>query len=237
MERYSEIIAKLRKEELRNINLLNFMHNNPVLSVETAGESVLLRGQSDRIWVFISSSHEDELKTLKNKLDESDKSFAAIEEWMLPILVGDKELLWHLPMLQFYLPEDVVLPTPKYKTRHLSLEDAKILYENSTYQDAISLDYIEDRIRRGFSVGLYERDRLVAWGLTQDDGGIGFLHVLKDHRRKGYGYDVTLSLVEEVRKARELPFAYIEEDNVRAVSLVEKLGFIKYKKVHWFQLK
>jgi 8-oxo-dGTP diphosphatase len=236
IEQIKEIVESLKKDKLRNINLINFIENNPINSIERIENSLLIRGKSDRTWVYIKCSSEDELVILKGRLKRQDKYFAAIEDWMLPVLLKDKELLWDLSLIQFYLPDEIRLSKPAHKTTALLEKDAKIVYDNSEYRNYISIRYIKDRIRRGISRGLYENDKLVAWGLTQDDGGLGFLHVLSEVRRKRYGLSVMLSLIEEVRQAGKIPFAYIEKDNVKSINLVFKLGFIKHKNIHWFQI-
>ncbi len=200
IEQIKEIIESLRKDKLRNINLINFIENNHIISIERIENSLLVRGKSDRTWVYIRCSSDNELTTIKGRLNKQDKCFAAIEDWMFPVLLEDKKLLWDLSLTQFYLPDDVSLPKSVHQTKSLSEKDAKIVCDNSEYKEYISVEYIKDRIRGGISKGLYEKDKLVGWGLTQDDGGLGFLHVLKDVRRKGYCLIIILSLIEEVKQ-------------------------------------
>ncbi|MBC8442179.1 MAG: GNAT family N-acetyltransferase [Deltaproteobacteria bacterium] len=237
MKKRNKIIEQLREDELRNINLLNFLENNYVLDIEAIGKSIFLRGRSDQIWIYISSSNEEELRSLKSRLHEKDKNFAAIEDWMLPVLREDNEIIWDLSMSQYYLPDNIVIPKSEFKSIPLSLADAETIYDNSEYKEALSIDYIHDRITNGSSIGLYEKDQLVAWGMTHDDGGMGFLHVLPECRRKKYGYNITLLLIEEIRQKGKIPFVYIEKENMKSINLVLNLNFKKHKGVHWFQLK
>ena len=175
MEQIKKIIESLRKNKLRNINLINFIENNDIMSIEFMESSFIVRGKSDRTWVYIKCSSIDELISIKSKITKEDKCFAAIEDWMVPILLDNKKTLWDLSLTQLYLPDDISLPKPVNKTKNLSEKDAKIVYDNSDYKEYISIEYIKDRIRRGISKGLYEKDKLVGWGLTQDDGGLGLL--------------------------------------------------------------
>lgn len=231
------IINHLKKDSFKNINILNFIEINKIISAEKLGESVLVRGISDRDWVYISSSNVDELRIIKSNFTEQDKNFGAIEEWMLPVLTEGKEIDWDLPTVQYYLPDDVELPKLVIETCSLSLNDANTIFENSEYKDFINIEYIQSRIQNDVSVGIYENEQLVAWGLIQDDGAMGFLHVLDNYRRKGYGYQITLALIEKVREKGKLPFACIVQDNVKSINLVKKLGFIEDKKVYWFGIK
>ncbi len=237
IDQTDDLIALLRGYELRNINVLNFIAENPVCGVEKLGTSVLIRGKSDRCWVYVSSMNEDELKNLAKKLSVRDNHFAAIEDWMVPILSAGKEMVWHLSMIQFILPEEVKLPKPNCEIKPLSLEDANHVYENSNYKEFISVEYVKERIFRGPSVAIREKNQLIAWVMTQDDSAMGFLHVLGNYRNRGYGYNVTIALIENLRKQGKRPFVYIEEDNQQAISLISKLGFARDKKIHWFQVR
>ncbi len=237
MEYIREIIDSLNKDKLRHINLINFIENNPIICIEPVEDSWIVRGISDRTWVYIVCSSKSELAAIRGRLNKEDKCFAAVEEWMVPVLIADKELLWEQPLTQFYLPEDVCLPEAVFHTRSLSEEDARTVYDNSEYGEYISVEYTKDRIRKGISRGLYENGKPAGWGLTHDDGGLGFLHVLKDKRKKGYGLSITVSLIEEVRRAGKIPFAYIEKDNYKSINLVSKLGFIKCRNCCWFQIR
>jgi ribosomal protein S18 acetylase RimI-like enzyme len=232
-----KVIKRLEKNKFKNVNILNFIEINPIINIEIAGESVLIRGISDREWVYISSSNKDELNLIKSKLTEQDKNFGAIEEWMLPVLTEGKEIEWELPTIQYYLPDNIAMPKPDVDTNSLCSGDAITIFENSEYRDFINIEYIQSRIQNDISVGLFERDKLVSWGLIQDDGALGFLHVLPEYRRNGYGLQVTLALIEKVREGRKLPFACIVQDNVKSINLVKKLGFKEDKNKYWFGLK
>ena len=236
MEQIKNILEGLKKDRLGNINLINFIENNYITGIECMGNSLLVRGKSDRNWVYIGCSNENELAAIKGLLNEQDKCFAAIEDWMVPALLKDAAVLWNVSMAQYYLPDDVDLPEPAHQTQTLAEKDAGIVYDNSEYQEQISVEYIADRIKAGISKGLYEHDMLVAWGLTHDDGGLGSLHVLDSVRRKGYGSSITLDLIKDVRRANKIPFCYIEKDNQKSINLVSKLGFIRHRNCHWFEL-
>ena len=230
------MINLLKKDRERNINILNFIETYGHQSYESVGNSVLLRGVSDRPWVFISTDSQSELTQLAARLTKEDIYFAAIEDWMVSLLIENRKLAWDLNLIQYILPKHVPLPKPLYPHLSLNIADALYVYENSDYQDYFSVEYVEDRISRGPSAAIYEKDRLVAWALTQDDGAIGFLHVLESHRKMGYGYQITLRLSEQVRSRGKRPFAYIKKENIRSIKLFRKLGFIEQKQIHWFKL-
>jgi 8-oxo-dGTP diphosphatase len=237
VENYDDVLGFLKKDKLKNISIINFLQNNQILSIECIDSAVLVRGISDRTWVYISCTGSKELRKLISRLNANDRCFAAIEEWMRPALLENKKLFWDLPLSKFYLPKNARLPDPDHQTINLSEADAGTVYENSEYKEYITVDYIKERIQKGISRGLVENEKFVAWGLTQDDSAIGFLHVLNEVRRKGYGLSITLALVKDILQTGELPFCYIEKDNFKSINMVSKLGFVKHSNCHWFETK
>ena len=109
-EEREAIISFLKKDEIKNINMLNFMESYPVMSLERIGNSVLLRGVSDCQWVYVSSPDEGELKDVAERLTQGDSAFAAMEEWMLPVLFPGRAFSWELSMTRFVLPDHVTFP-------------------------------------------------------------------------------------------------------------------------------
>lgn len=231
-----KVLKLLEKDKTRNINIINFIRNYPIYTFETVGDSVLVRGRSDEDWVYISSKSYDEFFKLIYVLDGDDKCFAAIEDWMLPHIVKNRKIKSRLTSMKLVYDSNVPLLTVKSHIVDLSIADAPYIFENSKYKEYISIEYIEDRIKNGIGLGIYENEKLVVWAITHDDGAIGFLNVLEDYRRKGYGMDVTIAMTKRLLELGELPFVHIEEDNVKSMNLALKAGFRKDRRVHWIKL-
>lgn len=232
-----KVIELLSKDELKNANLLYFLENNEFIDAHRFGNSVLARAESDHIWIYLSIEKKEDFFQLLNNLYEEDKYFATLEEWMIPHISNGKEIDWDLKTFQYYLPEDVHLPIPCAEFRELQISDAQFVYQNSDYKEFLSIDYIQDRIEKGISSGMIIDDSLAAWAITQDDGAIGFLHVIDKHRRNGYAYQIMLEMIHKVRLAGKIPLTYIEEGNNKSIKLMKKLGFIEDKQLIWLKLK
>lgn len=237
MDKIKIALDILKRDKTNNIGIINFIKNNRIYGVDIIGNSVLVRGESDRRWVYISCHYRTELNIIKNKLTGEDDNFAAIDDWMVPVLSEGKEVVWDLQAIQFYLPDNSKLPAPELNIKSLTEKDAATVYTNSEYKKYISLEYVKERIIHGISSGIYENNNLVSWAMTQDDGAIGFLHTLDNYRRKRYGYNVTLAMIEKLRRIKELPFGYVVQENKRSINLLCKLGFKENKIIHWFQIK
>lgn len=230
-------IKYLEIDRARNINMINFIKNYPVCNIDTAGESVLIRGRSDEKWIYISSKSEDEFQQLIRGLDEDDKCFAVLEDWMLPYIVKDNEIRSQLTSIKLVYDEKTPLPPIESSVVKLSAADTPYIYENSKYKDYISIEYIQERICNGIGLGIYRDKKLVAWAITHDDGAIGFLNVVEEYRRKGYGSDVTVAMIKKLLEQGEIPFVHIEEDNEKSMNLAIKTGFRKDRRIHWIKLK
>lgn len=64
----------------QNYRVPNKRWSYPIHYIGKVGNSVIVKGKSDRNWVYISSKSEEELKIIKSGLNNEDRNFAIIEE-------------------------------------------------------------------------------------------------------------------------------------------------------------
>ena len=95
-------------------------------------------------WVYISSKSYDEFQQLIQGLDEEDKCFAVLEDWMLPYIVKDREIRSRLTSMKLVYDYKTPLPPVMSSVVTLSAFDAPYIYENSKYKEYISIEYIEE---------------------------------------------------------------------------------------------
>ena len=236
MNEENNILEYLKKNRNDNVSIINFIENYPIYHMEKVGSSVFIKGVSDRNWIYISSKSSKELELIKNKLSNSDKSFAVLEDWMIPIITKGSKIKWKLSTMKLVLTNTETLPVPTHNMSKLIGEDSKFIYENSDYKDYVSIEYITQCIENGISSCVRIMDKPVAWGITQDDGAIGFLHVLPEYRKNGFGKDITVDLISKVRNMGQIPFVHIEEKNDKSMKLAMSLGFTKNKVVSWLEI-
>ena len=241
---FDQALAILNRDRVRNANIINFMCDYPVLRISIAGESVMIKGRSDRDWIYISCANDEEFLALAAELTSDDTCFAIIEDWMLPRLTEGRHELWRLSCLKLYLPDNVndndsVNNSADGVTgtlTELTPADAAYIYANYDYAAYTTEAFIAECINKGPSFGIREDGKLVAWIMTQDDGAMGFLTVLQPYRRRGYGNLITAALIKELRASGKIPFVHIEEQNLKSMNLARKAGFIPDRHVHWFEL-
>lgn len=232
----TDALQLLHKDTVRNINLINFILRYPITFVYREGNSVLIRGTSDEEWVYINSECVDEFLRLTQRLHAEDRCFALLEDWMLPYIVEGRTVRSMLSSIKLVYKSSGKQLSVEYPVQPLRMEDAQYIYQQSEYKEYISVEYITERILHGTGRGIYENGSLIAWALTHDDGAIGFLTVLKEHRGKGYGQAVTAAVVNALLQAGDVPFLHIEEDHAASMHMAQKLGFCKERRIHWVKL-
>lgn len=230
------MLDQLKQDPARHVSVINFVHDNDIRDIRPVGSAWIIRGTSDRDWVYLVCSNREELEMVIPHLGATDTCFGAVPDWMIDTLAQHRNRSWDLLLTRFDLPDTVLLPAPEQAARLLTTADAETIYRNSAYRDFISVAYIQQRILRGPGRGIERNGELAAWGLTQDDGAMGFLHVMPAWRRHGLGRTVTMALIDDIRTAGRLPFAYIEPDNHKSIGLVTGMGFVPRGDFHWFEL-
>jgi 8-oxo-dGTP diphosphatase len=226
----------LKKDFLSNISTIGFIENNPIIEVVEINNSYLIKGISDVEWSYVVCNNENDLRALLEK-SASNTYFASIEDWMIPIITEKQNAEWILSTMRYYLPEDVEVPENKKEVIPLTTDHIGFIISQSNYKQFLSPAYVEERISKSISAAIMKKGKLVAWGLTHDDGALGSLHVLDEYRKKGYGKEILISLIHQNRKLGRISFAQIEERNIKAIRLVEHLGFIKDRRVSWVKLR
>ena len=87
-----EAIINLLNDPVRNGSIIGFIKNNPISSLLSEGNSLLVQGTSDREWIYISSNDKEEVQRLLLKLESDDCCFASLEDWMIPEVTRDKDI-------------------------------------------------------------------------------------------------------------------------------------------------
>ncbi len=234
-DKLNNLILHLKKDEITNISTIGFIENNPITEVVEINNSYLIKGTSDVEWTYVVYNNESDLSALLVK-SGSNSYFASIEDWMIPIITEKRKAEWILSTVRYYLPEEVEVPENKIELIPLTTDHIGFIISQSNYKQFLTPAYVEERISKSISAAIFKKDKLVAWGLTHDDGALGSLHVLDAYRKKGYGKEILISLIHQNRKLDKMSFAQIEERNINAARLVESLGFKKDRRVSWVKL-
>lgn len=226
----------LTKNRKKNVSIIGFIENYPVKKVFWENETVLILGKSDYLWAYISSESKLELQRIIDEFQFETKYFASLESWMVSVVTKDRNIDWKIDTYRYILPEAIEIKPQTRKVKELNKTYADYIYNHSHYQKFTSIDYIRDRIDKDVAVGLFEDNKLVAWGLTHDDGALGFLHVIPEYRGNGYGKEIVRNLIKKKREIGKPVFANVEPQNNKPKKLLDSLGFEFDEEISWVKV-
>jgi ribosomal protein S18 acetylase RimI-like enzyme len=229
-----EADAFLEAQYPRSLHLLGMIRGGEARLVECVADGVLVRGKVS--YGLLATSAEATESLLDRISWDGPVSFSALPSTIADHVVRRGTVSWRDQFWLCYLPGDARLPSPPASVQPLDPRDASTIQRFWPYADESSILYIRERIEGGITAGLRLGGDLVSWGLTHTSGAMGFLHVLEDHRGRGYAKAVTYRLVEEIRRRGETPFVYISVRNDSSLGLAAKLGMVRVEQVEWLAL-
>jgi 8-oxo-dGTP diphosphatase len=232
-----EAVNFLRGNEIYNLSIIGFIEGNSLERIIRVGNSFLVQGTGEEKWTYFYGDNEDEFSELAKSLRQGDQYFGALDDKMVPVLKGKREIEWHIKALQFHFPDDVKIPGNKVETKRLTTTDSDYIISQSVYKNILTVEYLNERIKKSVSAGICVDGKLVAWGLTHDDGSLGTMHVLEDYRRRGYAKEISISLINQCSAIGKIPFLQCENKNIPAQNLVKSIGYVQDRNVSWLKLK
>ena len=110
----------------------------------------------------------------------------------------------------------------KLEIRQLKLEHMEVILE---HYDKLSNNEVEILLKNGNLLGGYKDGKLIGFIGNHLEGSIGLLEVFPKYRRLGYGTILESSMVNKMLEKSLVPFAQIEINNKKSMTLQTKLGF------------
>lgn len=242
------VIDLLMGNRERYISTINFVRDYPVTSVATIGQSLVIRGHSDRDWVYLAlglmapnaPNSQGDLPAVVASLTTEDTCFAMVNDVEKAAILAGAAPKWVLSCHKLICPEtiepiDAKLTYEGAILRALDPTESAYIFAHYDYSAFTDEDYIRERIELGPSLGIEVGGRLVAWLLTHDDGAMGMLTVLEAYRRHGFAAVLTTEMICVLRRKGLIPFVAIEPTNEKSMGLALKSGFVDCGLYHWFE--
>ena len=95
-------------------------------------------------------------------------------------------------------------------------------------------------IKKCHSVGVFlssDPTHPVSWSLLSNYGHIMHVYTLEEHRGKGYGRVVVLSLMQQMLESGLTPALEIAVGNIPSIKLFTGLGFVESYNCKWKQFR
>lgn len=236
MDKNQIALNLLEQDPILNLNFMGRMKfsNSYNLEVTPEGDVVLLK--SDFWHVLFSQNDESALRMLRGLQPETEIGFSGVAEKYYHIAKDIYPIKWEEFCHLYYLSEDSLDTSMiNHNVDSLTLADAPIVNEFYTYKGEGSLHYIEDCIKnRPSSVIRNEHGEPISWALVREDGSLGIMYTLKEHRQKGYAVSVSVDLAKKAFNIGLTPYVHIVKGNTASIRLAESIGFKYHTDIVWF---
>jgi len=140
--------------------------------------------------------------------------------------------LWYNHCYLYVLTPGRLVIDRTHRVSRLRPDDAPLIARAWPY--GRSPDRILRRIRSGPGYCIRREGMPVAWGLTHDDGSMGFLHVIEKYRHQGMARTLTTVLARSLLRLGVQPFMYIVTTNRASLRLTASMGFSRAGRFSWF---
>ena len=188
-------------------------------------------------WVYFLCDNKNDLINLLEITSEKYKHFAAVEDWMKVIIEKKYQIDWIIDSFEYVYDNETIIHKDNIFSEKLETEDAAYIFNSLGNKKEYTIKYLEDRIKCDVSAGIKIDGELAAWGLTHDDGTIGFLYVQEKYRNRGYASDILQSLILQKEKNGEETVLNVLKGNVRSNNLMKKLKFKYTRDIYWIKIK
>ncbi len=183
----------------------------------------------------LTATDSDRLREVLSKLPAGDYHFSAVDLDLIPIMEEVMEVEIEEPTWLFDMKHEDFRPTSVMETEPVRPEHAEMIAQR--WLDSEATDYVRSRIETGMTAGIYVDGELAAWDMTHletdDVIMLGFLHVRKPYRGRGYAKTTATALLERVFALGKTPVCHVFQDNDVSINLSEQMGFKKIKRQVW----
>ena len=143
-----------------------------------------------------------------------------------------RKLIRGSPVGMFVLEKEDFRPMfSTHRIESLKSEDAKILAENSPYEEGEA--YSLSRIQNGSTAAIRVGGELASYIVAHANGSLGMLHTMERFRGKGLARVVVSALVKERFARGRVAYCYIVAGNEASERVFESVGFRRVMDVYW----
>lgn len=226
----------IKNDRILNLNLTGRIKFDGDYTLKTSPCQNAVLYQSE-YWHIVYARDEASAKYLiENIKPEMEIGFAGVGESYYHIAKEIYPIKWEEFCHLYYLDEkNLDLSLISHRVDSLKLTDAPIVNEYYTYKDVDSLEYIESCIKeRPTSVIRDEDGNPISWAVIREDGSLGIMYTLREHRSKGYAVSVSVDLAKKAFDNGIVPYVHIVKGNTPSVNLAKSIGFKYHCDIVWF---
>lgn len=232
----SKITDLLKEDTILNLNILGRMKFEGDFNLKLSGCGNAVLYQSGYWTVVYARDDMSAKKMIAEINNKEEKGFAGVGEKYYQIAKEIFPIKWEEFCHLYYLEEESLdLTLKSHEVDSLNLSDAGIVNEFYTYKEDGSLEYIKKCIeKRPTSVIRDENGNPISWAVIREDGSLGIMYTLKEHRGKGYAVSVSVDLAKKAFNLGITPYVHIVRSNTPSINLAKTLGFKYHCDIVWF---
>ena len=232
--RKDRALGWLSKDRLSHMDMLEVIRRGQAEVIRAEESGVLLYDRPSGAWM-ISASDEDMGERLLSEIPREEKNllFAVHQSFLRDSIARRFHRTLVNECFQAVYTRKLPPSCPDgFAVRPLTEGDADAVY--AAYHAVHSREYVRERIAAGAMFGIDADGRLAAFAGMHDEGSMGMLEVLPDHRRKGMGETLEAWLIAWMLEKGWVPFCQIFDGNAPSLALQKKLGLkLASGKLYW----
>ena len=180
----------------------------------------------------------------ESKIGQKEINFAGVPRRQYDLMMTKYDEEWsEFCFLYYYngypfmeIEEQYGFDDDVYQLDKLNISDMDQVFEYYAFKDD-GIGYIEAIIKNEITFCARLAGKAVSWVVQREDGSMGIMFTLEDHRRRGIGEWLCKHLINEILKKNQMPYLHIWKENAPSIALAESLGFKRHSEVVWFGIK
>lgn len=230
------------EDKIKYANAIGRLNNKRlVYKYYRNGAFEMLESEGMLIPYDIGESLKEELLVFaKERLDLETLDFAGIPKHQFDAISEMGDVVWEeLCYLYTYEGDfytDISDTLGPYTLDTLKEADATCVFEHYTYPDD-GIEYIKGIIDNELTLCARYEGEAVSWVVQRQDGSLGIMYTLKQHRNKGLGLWLSRHIMNEVMRRGEKPYLHIMVNNAPSIALAKALNMTNWGETVWFGVK
>ena len=226
--------ALLEEDKLATLNIKGVIQNN--------NPDVFTNKEHNAIWIkngyfhYVYGKSQSFISEVLNELtDYAAIGFSGTDKEVRDYLYHNEIIHWENPC-KLLIHENPTFTKKDLiqEIDSLTLDDAEFVNDNYEYKNDHSLDKMKDAIINRPTSCVRINSDIVSYALLHEDNSIGYMFTVKEHRKKGYAYEVTKDITLKTIETGRLPYIHIASWNDKSLQLATKAGYKIVGEVFWF---
>ena len=222
MDKKQIALEYLNQNKLLNADMIDSINHNEADILYAQEKGVMVYNISSGAYV-ISADEGADIDSMLSLCKKETDCFMIHQDFYYPLIKDKFGLEKKMECYQAVYTRPLPPNNPyDFEIKALTLDYVNFVVRSYTHP--ANVDYITDRIMNNFMYGAFLGDEVMGFIGVHDEGAMGMLEVMSNHRKKGIGYALEAFLIKEKLNKGRIPYAHIVTSNTASYNLQKKLG-------------